>query len=142
MAVEVTTFYNSSNVQPKSKKPPTIRGVHVEDITTSGAAQAIDIVGLPELPVQDLTFDHVTIASQRGVRCIDCQRVHFSRTTITPQTGLAFQLDGARGVSFDQSCSGAPSACIERVGRASTDLRIDGKSIREQDLPLHAKPVP
>jgi hypothetical protein len=141
MAVEMTTFYNSSNVQPKSKKAPTIRGVHVRDITTSGAARAIDIVGLPELPVQDITFDNVTIESQRGVRCIDCRGVHFSHTAITPQSGVAFQLDGARGVSFDQTCAGAPSACIERVGRASTDLRIDGKLVPERALPLRPKPA-
>ena len=142
MAVEVTTFYNSSNVKPKTEKPPTIRGVHVKNITTQGATQAIDIVGLPELPIQDVTFDDVVIASQRGVRCrIDCQGVRFSHTKITPQSGLPFQLDGAHDVSFDASCSGAPNACIERVGRASTDLRIDGKIVPERALPLRPKPT-
>ena len=141
MAVEVTTFYNSSNVKPKTEKPPTIRGVHVKNITTHGAAQAIDIVGLPELPIQDVTFDDVEIASQRGVRCIDSQGVRFTRTKITPQSGLPFQLDGAHGISFDASCSGAPSACIERVGRASTALRIDGKVVPERALPLRPKPA-
>ena len=141
MAVEVTTFYNSSNVKPKTERPPTIRGVHVKNITTHGAAQAIDIVGLPELPIQDVTFDDVEIASQRGVRCIDCKGVRFSRTKIAPQSGAPFQLDGAHDVSFDATCSGAPSACIERVGRPSTDLRIDGKVVPERALPLHPKPA-
>jgi polygalacturonase len=141
MAVEMTTFYNSSNVKPKTEKPPTIRGVHVKNITTHGAAQAVDIVGLPELPISDVTFDNVDIASQTGVRCIDCKGVRFSHTKITPQTGLPFQLDNAKDVSFDQSCTGAPSTCIERVGRASTELHNDGKIIPDRALPLHPKPA-
>ncbi len=141
MAVEMTTFYNSSNVKPKSDKPPTIRGVHVKNITTHGAAQAIDIVGLPEIPISDVTFDNVDIASQLGVRCIDCKGVRFSHTLITPQSGAPFQLDNARSIAFDETCTGAPSACIERVGRASTELRIDGKLVPASALPLHPKPV-
>lgn len=140
MAVEMTTFYGSSNVTPKTKTPPTIRGVHVKNIRTQGAAQAIDIIGLPELPVQDVTFEDVEITSQLGVRCIDCEGVRFLRTQITPRSGAPFQLDGARGVSFDATCSGTPSACIERVGRASTELRIDGKIVPERALPLHPRP--
>ncbi|HWZ91122.1 MAG TPA: glycoside hydrolase family 28 protein, partial [Polyangiaceae bacterium] len=141
MAVEVTTFYGSSNVTPKTKKPPAIRGVHVTNLVTRGAARAIDIVGLPELPITDVTFENVQIGSGLGVRCIDCQDVRFSHTSITPERGAPFQLDGARRLFFDETCSGAPSACIERVGRASTDLRIDGKAVPEQALPLRARPV-
>ena len=142
MAVEITAFYGSSNVKPKSVTPPTIRGVHVKNLMAHGAAQAIDIVGLSELPVSDVTFENVEISSQLGVRCIDCRDVRFSHTTITPQSGVPFQLNGARGVSFDETCVGVPSACIERVGRASTELRIDGKSVPERALPLQPRVSP
>jgi len=140
MAVEVTTFYGSSNVKPKTEKPPTIRGVHVKDITTRGAAQAIDIVGLPELPVSDLTFERVAIESERGVRCIDCRNVRFSETKITPRTGLPFQLDSARELWFDHTCAGPVNTCLERLGRPSSMLHIDGKLVPERALPVHLQP--
>jgi len=136
----VTTFYGSSNVKPKTEKPPTIRGVHVKDITARGATQAIDIIGLPELPVSDITFERVTIDSEHGVRCIDCQNVRFSETKIRPRIGLPFQLDAARELWFDHTCTGPADACFERFGRPSSMLHIDGKLVPERALPLHLQP--
>ena len=127
MAVELTTFYGSANVKPKTERPPTIRGIHIKNLSARGGERAFDIVGLPELPIQDVTFENVEIASRLGARCIDCQDVRFSSVKVMPQSGRSFQLDGAHGISFDDTCTGAPGACVEQMGRASTGIRIGGQ---------------
>jgi polygalacturonase len=90
MVVEVTSFYASSTLEPKTQTPPTIRGVHVSDVTARGAKQAIDIVGLPELPVSDVSFENVDIVADRGLRCVDCRNVTFKNTRLSSATGEAF----------------------------------------------------
>ncbi len=129
MAVELTTAYGSSNVQPKTTRVPTIRGIHVKNLTTHGSARAMDITGLPEQAIVDLTFENVQIASELGVSCTECKGVLFSHTQIAPQRGAPFRLNGAQDVSFDESCSSPGRECIERIGRASSELRVDGKAL-------------
>jgi polygalacturonase len=125
-AVELTMSYGSSNVTPKTQTVPTIRGIHVKNLSTQGSARAMDITGLPERAISDLTFENVEIASELGVNCTECRGVRFSQTKISARQGAPFQLNGAQDVSFDDSCSGPWRECIERVGRTSSGLRVDG----------------
>lgn len=90
MVVEVTSFYASSTLLPRSQTPPTIRNVHVSNVTARGAKRAIDIVGLPELPVSDVSFENVDIVAEQGLRCIDCRNVTFKNTRLSSPTGEQF----------------------------------------------------
>ncbi|MDF3070174.1 MAG: glycoside hydrolase family 28 [Polyangiaceae bacterium] len=90
MVVELTTFYGSSTLVPKTQTPPRIQNVHVKNVTARGAKQAIDIVGLPELPIRDITFENVNIVAEQGLRCEDCENVRFERTTLSSPSGEAF----------------------------------------------------
>ena len=62
---------------------------------------------------------------------------------ITGQNVIAGEIHQSVGnssdISFDATCNGSPSACIELIGRASTALRIDGKLVPKLALPLHAR---
>ncbi len=124
--VEITTHYQASTLQPRTTMAPTIRGVHLRDITAIGARRSIDIVGLPEAPIRDLTVENVEISSEQGVRCKDCLDVHFENVRVTPSAGLPFLLDDARSVRIDDSCPGAADACLQLFGERSAGVVIDG----------------
>lgn len=144
--VEMTTFYASSTLVPLTQKPPTIRGVHVKNVTGSGGKTAIEIVGLPEVAVQDVTFENVSLASDAGVRCTDCENVRFTNTKITPKTGSPFRLENARRVTLEKSCSGPASECVELAGDRTADVRVDGALLDTKALakarPSGAKAAP
>ncbi len=124
MVLEMTTFYGSSTLEPLTQTPPLIRGVHVKNVSARGAERALDVVGLPELPIQDLSFENVAIASVQGARCVDCQGVRFEHVAIEPAQGPAFRLENARSIELNRSCQGA-SRCLEVVGQSS-DVHVDG----------------
>jgi polygalacturonase len=124
--VEMTTFYGSSTLVPLTQKPPLIRGVHVKNVTGNGGKTAAEIVGLPELPIQDVTFDGVSLASEAGARIADAENVRFSNATITPKQGSAFRVENARKVTLERSCTTLPSECVELSGDRSADVRVDG----------------
>jgi polygalacturonase len=92
MVVELTTFYASSTLKPKTDTPPTIRNIHVKNISARGAKQAIDIVGLAEVPIRDVSFENVDIVAEQGLRCVDCQNIRFKNTKLTSPTGTAFSV--------------------------------------------------
>lgn len=90
MVVEITSFYATSTLPPRSAKPPTLQNIHIKNITARGAKQAIDIVGLPEQPVRNVTFEDVDIVAENGLRCVDCANVSFKSTTLSSPTGAKF----------------------------------------------------
>jgi len=124
--VEMTTFYGSSTLVPLTQKPPTIRNVQVRNVTGNGAKTAIEITGLPELPIEDVRFENVAFSAENGVRCTDCRRVSFKSAKIEPASGPAFRLENAASVSLDGACAGDPKACLELVGKNNSAVTIDG----------------
>ena len=128
MVVELTTFYGSSTLKPRTQTPPIIRGIHVRDITAAGAKKAIDIVGLPEQPIEDVTFDNVEVSSARGVRCVDARNVRFDGVKVTAESGPAFSIEKAHGVAIDHSCPAGRDGCVELEGAKgdSDGITIDG----------------
>jgi polygalacturonase len=129
MVVEITTFYGSSTLVPKTQTPPVIRGVHVRDISAVGAKEAMEIVGLPEAPLGDLTFANMNVASSDGAKCVDVDGARFDNVKITPAQGRPFLVENARNVAIDHSCAGAGEACVKVAGR-SDHVTIDGAPVR------------
>lgn len=124
--VEMTTFYGSSTLVPLTQKPPMIRGVHVKNVTGNGGKTAVEIVGLPELPIQDVTFDDVSISSEEGARIADAENVRFTNAKIMPKTGSAFRVENGRHVTLERACTTLPSECVELSGAESAEVRVDG----------------
>jgi polygalacturonase len=126
MVVELTTFYNSSTLVPLTQKPPTIRGVHVRDITARGAKKAVDIVGLPELPIQDVSFENLEVTSREGVRCTDAQGIRFDHVKVTADSGTPFKIENSRQVVLNASCPTGGADCIKLAGDRNAGITVDG----------------
>jgi len=92
MVIEMTTFYASSTLKPKTDTPPAIRNIHVKNISARGAKQAIDLVGLAELPIRGVSFENVDIVADAGVHVADCQNVTFKNTKISSPSGSLFPI--------------------------------------------------
>ncbi len=123
MVVEMTTFYASSTLKPKTETPPSVRGVHVKNVTARGAKQAIELVGLPEQKLSDISFENVTISSEQGVRAVDVEGVRFSGVTIAPNRGPAFRFEGA-AAKLERSCT-PPGVRLELTGKRNA-IELDG----------------
>ena len=134
MVVELTTFYGSSTLTPHTQTPPTIRGVHVRDITAVGAGKAIDIIGLPERPIEDVTFDNVQITSNHGVRLVDAKNIHFDGVRVTAQEPPPFSIENGNGIAINHSCPSAPDSCVQLAG-ANQTITFDGQPMSAPRAP-------
>ena len=126
--VEMTTFYASSTLVPLTQKAPTIRGVHVKNVTGNGGKTAVEIVGLPEQPIEDVTFDDVAIASETGARVVDARGVRFSNVKLAPTTGKPFRVENSQ-VTLEHACPGTAVDCVEPGGDGPSEVRVDGKAL-------------
>jgi polygalacturonase len=71
-AILFDTYYENkepgkNNVTPSvNDKTPHFCKFHIENVYCNGAKQAIKIAGLPEMPIEDIEFNNITIKSKIG----------------------------------------------------------------------------
>lgn len=108
------------NPYPVNDTTPMLQRIHFSNITAReiGAAAGF-IYGLPEMPVQDVTFHHIDIAmdknaepavpammshlepmKQKGFYCCNVKNILFQNVNITGQEGKAFTVTNGSGVEF------------------------------------------
>jgi hypothetical protein len=59
---------------------------------------AIRLTGLGDSPIEDVSFERMTITSTQGVKPSHVQRVTFKKVTVAPKSSQVFELTNARGV--------------------------------------------
>jgi polygalacturonase len=102
-AIRVNMIYTGERLpaEPVSITTPTIRNVHYDSITcTSGKSYAIELLGLPERAIENVTFDRISTITARGVNFSDVKGIQLTNVSVSaPFQPLITIMDG-RDVSF------------------------------------------
>ncbi|MGD0389078.1 MAG: glycoside hydrolase family 28 protein [Tepidisphaeraceae bacterium] len=61
--------------EPLGPGTPQFRGITIRNIVCHGANIAMQLRGLPELPLQDVTIEHADIVSKQGGAIVDADRI-------------------------------------------------------------------
>jgi DNA sulfur modification protein DndE len=61
--------------EPPGPGTPQFRDINLRNIVCHGANIAMQLRGLPELPLQDVTIEHADIVSRQGAAIIDADRI-------------------------------------------------------------------
>ena len=109
--------------RPVTAATPAIRRIHFSDITAGEVRAAAGFIyGLPEMPIEQITFDHISVRmaadappalpammsdlepmSRQGFICCNVRDVSFSGISISGQEGPAYRLANARGIEWEGS---------------------------------------
>ena len=84
-AIRLNMLYTGSRMpaQPIAPTTPTIRNIHFEHIIcSSGQSYGIELIGLPERPIENVTFSNMTMAASRGVNLSDVRGIVLSQVNI------------------------------------------------------------
>ncbi len=108
VAVSISDYYDNTPIdrtlgedrsQPVTALTPRWRNIVVRNLTaTAGRVRAGLVAGLPEMPVEDITFDHVTIEAPRGLRISQARNITLRDVHIVVAKG--------HGVISDDSVQG------------------------------------
>jgi len=87
------------NPYPVDESTPIFRRIHFSNITARGVnAAAGFIYGLPEMPVEDVTFDNVSVSiAENPVKGMPAMLSH-----VEPMEGKGFFVRNAKNVTFDK----------------------------------------
>lgn len=81
---------------------PVFRNMHFDNIVCTGAARAMTIQGLPEMPTQDLTFENIAFSAQQGINCFETSNIKFKNVKIIQEKGPAFEMFNSRNFEFEK----------------------------------------
>lgn len=86
---------------PVTEETPAFRKIYLRNITCRGAANAIYMQGLPEMPVRQVEMENLLITADAGATCVEAEEITFKNVRILPKDGPAFALYNAREITFD-----------------------------------------
>lgn len=113
--------------EPLTPLTPRFRKFVVKNIVCNGAARAVLINGLPEVPITQIEFDSLTIASTLGVTCIDAQGIRFNNCRITAHGGAAITVNAGNDILFSGGSYTSTTGPTLRVdGPSSRGVRLHG----------------
>lgn len=84
-AIQINMYYQASTVPPNSNAVPTFQNINIRDVKGENAQVAIEIRGLPENPLRNITIENVNLTASRGFVGYDCDRVTLSKIKIQSQ---------------------------------------------------------
>lgn len=88
--------------EPVSDETPVFRQFHIANIDCQSAGQAIEIRGLPEMPIEGIVLENVRIAAGQGASIVDAKGVTLRDVTVRSRALPVFQIQNATDLVMDR----------------------------------------
>lgn len=116
-------------LMPVTEETPVFRNFYIEDTSCAGAGQAIELRGLPEMPIEDIELVRVKISARTGVDCTDAVNIRFNDVTILTEEGPGWSVTNGRDISLtDCSVKGGEGELLKVSGERSANVTADAGS--------------
>lgn len=86
-AFMMNMFYQQSPPEPVSERTPVFRNIHLSNITVSESNQAGKLIGLDEMPMEQITFTNLNIEAKEGFDIKNVRHIKFSDVIVNTEKG-------------------------------------------------------
>ena len=132
------TGIDAEAATPVSEKTPQFKNIFITDVIARGAAQAVELLGLPEMPLQNIEMKNVSISSEKGLLGMNADGVKLVNVEILPQKGPVLAFHNGTNITIERAgypaetdsflaLSGSKTAKINLIG---TNLSQTRKEIK------------
>jgi polygalacturonase len=106
-AISLNMFYWTSNAprpqpEPLSERTPVFRNFTFRNIICDGAARAIEMRGLTEMPIESIRLENVRIRATKGAILTDARNITIESSRIDAAEGPALQCHNVSNLKIDQ----------------------------------------
>ena len=70
-AIQITTFYHATTIPPRSEVPPVFRNLKISNISGAGNQLGLEMKGLSDAKLENITLEHVSLAADSAMECCD-----------------------------------------------------------------------
>jgi polygalacturonase len=104
--IVVTSYYRMEGEAPPQDEPlsvrtPIFRNISISHITIDGAKKAIEIEGLPEMPITTLRLSDILATARTGLTALKTDSLELHHVQIDAARGPAFTIDSAANLELD-----------------------------------------
>jgi Glycosyl hydrolases family 28/Pectate lyase superfamily protein len=100
-ALRINMLYTGTRLpaEPVTSATPRIRNIHYANITCLHAGgSAIEIWGLPEMPVTNVTFDSLSISAATGFSCADANLISLTNVSMQVARGPVLSITDGKNI--------------------------------------------
>ena len=108
IGINMYYFVKDPRPEPVSERTPVFRAFHFRNLTCDGAARAIELRGLPEMPVENVTLENVRMRAQRGALLSDAKDVTLRNVALDVQHVPAVQAHNIANLKMENVTGSGP----------------------------------
>jgi hypothetical protein len=120
-AIEVTNYYTRAPQEPVSERTPVFKNFAISHVTVNRCPIAVDIQGIPEMPVEGLRLTDVVANAKQGLRAFNTSGLELHNVRIDADNGVPFLIRDSKLVDLDgiQTRSPKPNTPVIRLDRVT-----------------------
>lgn len=80
-AIQINMFYEYSTVMPKSQEPSDFDGIHISNVRGGGAAVGIEIKGLPEHKLKNISLENIKLKADEAFICSNVESMELKQVS-------------------------------------------------------------
>lgn len=121
------TSQDDRRAEAVNDRTPQFRDFVIRNVVCNGAATAVMVKGLPEMPVKSIALENVSITSTRGIVLIDAEGIGFTQCRIVPRKGPVVSVLDSRDVTLTGGAYPADVDLFLSVeGEKTANVRLKG----------------
>ena len=124
----------SRTSMPVNEGTPRFENIHLKNIFCGGAQRAVQIEGLPEMPIRGIELENIQISARTGLVCVDGERIQLNNLHITPAVGPVISVIDSRDVTISRSKQGSSTVFLRVEGEKSESIRIQASAFSKNSV--------
>lgn len=124
--------------KPISEETPAFKNMYFKNIYVNGAAQAMKIMGIPEMPVENIQFHNMIIRSDVGIQMNYVSKIDFKNLDLRlDKPGIAVSFSNSQNVSIDGLKSKGENQMFWVGGSETKDISLktnNKKMVLDKDI--------
>lgn len=88
------------NIPPVTEETPAFRNLFFKNITSANTRRAMFFNGLPEMNIQNIQLENVSISSDIGAEFVESDGISLKNVTISPKKGPALSFKNAKNIKI------------------------------------------
>ncbi|SHH65382.1 glycoside hydrolase family 28 protein [Flavobacterium aquidurense] len=125
-----------------SEETPVFRNMYFKNIYVNGAAQALKIMGIPEMPVENIQFQNMIIRSDVGVQMNYTRKIAFKNLDVRlDKPGIAVSFSNSQNINIEGFKSIGENQLFWVGGTTTKDISLqtnDKKMILDENVKVLA----
>lgn len=108
-AFMLNLFYDKNTVEePVSERTPIFRNIHISNVTGANVNTAGRVIGIPEMPVHNLSFSNINMDAKEGFSIHTATDVEFHDVKVNTTLGASFKIENVKNIILDNVSTQTP----------------------------------